>query len=130
MPRTLYLDKIKPFIDKILLRYWLDKGGFESHIFFFQIIDFLKTYAWVASKQIIFINKELYEFDSIRDDSSLLAYIEERKTPWKTYIFIDEAQIHPFTLKRHWDIFKQVKRMIFTLVEAMLIFSQVRLQLF
>lgn len=92
VPRELYLEKIKPFIDKNIIKVLIGQRRVWKSYLFFQIIDFLKTDVWVVDEQIVFINKELYEFDNIKDDATLLTYIEERKSNLKTYIFIDEVQ--------------------------------------
>ena len=46
----------------------------------------------VLENQIIYINKELNEFDFIKDYNDLLAYIKKEKSNKKKYIFIDEIQ--------------------------------------
>jgi len=64
--------------------------------------------------QIIYINKELYEFDFIDNYNALLAYIyskaEERKN---RYVFIDEIQ-DIGQLKRHCEAFRPRADMTFT----------------
>lgn len=97
--RPIYLDKIRPFINKDVIKVliWQRRVG-KSYILF-QIIDELKQNFWVADDQVIYINKELNEFDTIHDHNDLLKYIKKwdskpvsRWQPDKKYVFIDEIQ--------------------------------------
>lgn len=97
--RPIYLDKIRPFINKDIIKVliWQRRVG-KSYILF-QIIDELKQNFWVADNQIIYISKELNEFDTMRDYNDLLKYIKkwdpEPVLRWqqdKKYVFIDEIQ--------------------------------------
>ncbi len=42
--------------------------------------------------QIIYVNKELNEFDTISDYNDLLSYIKKDNSKEKRYVFIDEIQ--------------------------------------
>ncbi len=96
--RPLYIEKIKPFIDKDIIKVliWQRRVG-KSYILF-QIIDELKNNYLVKEEQIIYINKELNEFDFIKNYQDLLDFIKkddsEINSEWliKKYIFIDEIQ--------------------------------------
>ncbi|MCD4663942.1 MAG: ATP-binding protein [Bacteroidales bacterium] len=62
----------------------------KSYIMY-QVMDFIKSEDNEAN--IIYINKELYEFDHIRDYHKLIKYVNEKKVNSKTsYLFIDEVQ--------------------------------------
>lgn len=61
----------------------------KSYILF-QIIQFLQKNFSVSENEILYINKELNEFDFIKNYQDLLDFI--KKTPEKKYIFIDEIQ--------------------------------------
>lgn len=93
--RPLYIEKIKPFIDKDIIKVliWQRRVG-KSYILF-QIIDELKNNLNVDERNIIYINKELNEFDFIKNYQDLLDFIKKDIDPkinTKKYIFIDEIQ--------------------------------------
>ncbi len=105
--RKIYLEKIRPFIDKDIIKVLIGQRRVWKSYILFQIIDELKKNFWVKEKQIIYINKELNEFDNIRNYQDLLDFIkkdekiekeflkgkkEDLKTKNKKYIFIDEIQ--------------------------------------
>lgn len=96
--REIYLKKIKPFINKDIIKVliWQRRVG-KSYILF-QLIDELKNIFWVKESQIIYINKELNEFNFIKDYQDLLDFIKKPNSEniselqSKKYIFIDEIQ--------------------------------------
>ena len=90
--RPVYLEKIRPFMDQDIIKVLIGQRRVGKSYIFFQLIDELKTQFGVQDQQIIFINKELHEFDHIQDYKDLLAYIKTYTTQTKTYVFIDEVQ--------------------------------------
>jgi uncharacterized protein len=100
--REIYLERIRPFIDKNIIKViiWQRRVG-KSYILL-QIIDELKKNFNVKQKNIIYINKELNEFDFIKNYQDLLDYIKKNNaknnnsqksnSKDKKYIFIDEIQ--------------------------------------
>ena len=59
----------------------------------FQIMDKIKSLNQGKSDNIIYINKELFEFDYLKDYKDLLKFIKEKsKNNKKSYVFIDEIQ--------------------------------------
>jgi predicted AAA+ superfamily ATPase len=90
--RPIYLKKIKPFINKEIIKVliWQRRVG-KSYILY-QIMDELKENYWVKNGQIIYINKELNEFDFIKDYQNLLDFVKKENSNEKKYIFIDEIQ--------------------------------------
>lgn len=88
--REIYLKKIEPFMKKDIIKVliWQRRVG-KSYILF-QIIQFLQKNFSVSENEILYINKELNEFDFIKNYQDLLDFI--KKTPEKKYIFIDEIQ--------------------------------------
>jgi predicted AAA+ superfamily ATPase len=89
--RPHYLKKIEPFIDKDLIKVIMGQRRVGKSYFLYQIMDAIKNKNLEAN--IIYINKELYEFDSIRDYHDLIKYIHSKKSSKnKNYIFIDEIQ--------------------------------------
>ena len=63
--RDLYLEKIKPFIDKNLIKVIVGQRRVGKSYLLLQIIDYLKAHG-IIQKKILYINKELYEFDNIK----------------------------------------------------------------
>lgn len=94
--RNLYHDQIKPFIDKPVIKAITGIRRSGKSTFIKQIIENLKK-SGVSEKQIIYINMELMEFDSIKDYKSLYAYIQSQKSNFSktSYLFIDEVQEVP-----------------------------------
>ena len=91
IPRSYYLKKIEPFIDKDLIKVIVGQRRIGRSYFLHQIMDMIKNKN--AEANIIYINKELYEFDSIRNYHDLINYIHHKKsTTNKNYILIDEIQ--------------------------------------
>ena len=89
--RPHYLKKIEPFIDKDLIKVIVGQRRVGKSYFLYQIMDSIKNKNPEAN--IIYINKELYEFDSLRNYHDLITYIHSKKsTKSKNYIFIDEIQ--------------------------------------
>lgn len=91
--RKLYHDQIKPFIDKPVIKAITGIRRSGKSTFIKQIIENLKK-SGVSEKQIVYVNMELMEFDSIKDYKSLYDYIQSQKSNSnkKSYLFIDEVQ--------------------------------------
>ncbi len=89
--RPLYLNKILPFVDKPLIKVLVGQRRVGKSMLLLQIIDWIRSQD--TSADILYINKEDYAFDAIRDYHDLLQYIEQHENKQgKSYIFIDEIQ--------------------------------------
>jgi len=89
--RKNYLEKIKPFINKDIIKVLIGQRRVGKSYLLFQIMDEIRKEN--AKADIIYINKESYEFDGVNDYSSLIKFIEKiGKTASKKYLFIDEVQ--------------------------------------
>ena len=88
--RSLYINKIKPYINKDIIKVLIWQRRVGKSYMMYQLIDELINQYWTKEQQIIYINKELNEFDWINDYNDLLKYI--KKTKKKKYVFIDEIQ--------------------------------------
>ncbi len=89
--RKRYIDRIKPFINKDIIKVIVGQRRVGKSYLLFQIMDIIKKK--YKSSNIIYINKELNEFDKIKNYQDLLDYIKEKsKKNKKNYIFIDEIQ--------------------------------------
>jgi uncharacterized protein len=90
--RENYLNKIKPYMDKDIIKVLVGQRRIGKSYMLFQLIDLIKEKD--SSANIIYINKELHEFEGVKDHKSLLEFIEEKtkKTKSRNYLFIDEIQ--------------------------------------
>lgn len=92
--RELYLHKIRPYIGKDIIKVlvWQRRVG-KSYILF-QLMDEIQVKWNVSSENILYINKELSDFDTLRNNTDLLEYIHIHlpKNDTLKYIFIDEIQ--------------------------------------
>lgn len=91
--RVLYTSKIKPFINKNLIKVITGQRRVGKSYLLFQLIDYLKKQN-ISEKRILHINKELYKFDNIKTYADLLKHIKEyfKNIKSKKYVFIDEVQ--------------------------------------
>ncbi len=89
--RKYYIEKIKPYIDKNIIKIIVGQRRVGKSYFLHQIKDEIKRKSPDAN--IIFINKELYEFRKINDYIDLMEYVNA-KTIFgnNNKIFIDEIQ--------------------------------------
>ncbi len=89
--RPIYLDSIKPYIDKDIIKVLVGQRRVGKSYMLFQIMDEIKSIH--KNPEIIYINKEFHEFESIITHNDLLDYItSHEKTKGTKYIFIDEVQ--------------------------------------
>jgi predicted AAA+ superfamily ATPase len=91
LTRDGYIEKIKPVIGKSLIKVLSGQRRVGKSYLLFQVIHFIQSYDPDAN--IIYINKEDFQFDAIRDASNLNEYVLSKSvTDKKNYIFIDEIQ--------------------------------------
>jgi predicted AAA+ superfamily ATPase len=90
--RRRYFDRIRPFIDKDLIKVITGQRRVGKSYFLQQVIDFVKKTS--PDGQIIFINKELEEFAVIMNHKELLKYVKSQpgSKKGKIYLFVDEVQ--------------------------------------
>ena len=94
IPRDTYINQIKPFIGKGLIKVLSGQRRVGKSYLLFQIINFVQSQDSKAN--IIYINKEDLKYDHIRDAASLNEYIlSNSKSGAPNYIFIDEIQDIP-----------------------------------
>lgn len=110
--RKYYLDKIKPFINKGLIKVIVGQRRVGKSYLLFQIMDIIR--AKDKTNNIIYINKELNEFEHIKNYQDLINFVKQQsKTKRKNYIFIDEVQdiekfekaLRSFNAQTKYDIY-------------------------
>jgi predicted AAA+ superfamily ATPase len=89
--RPLYIEKIKPFIGKSLIKVLVGQRRVGKSYLLMQLKDLIK--AQEPGTQIIYINKEQNEFSFIKNSDDLFSYIKENaKGSGRVALFIDEIQ--------------------------------------
>jgi len=91
IPRDFYLEKVIPYINKDIVKVIVGQRRVGKSYFMFQIIAHLKKIG-VPESRIIYINKELHDFNNIKSAYDLIKYVEKQKKKGKCYLFIDEIQ--------------------------------------
>ncbi|MBI4691655.1 MAG: ATP-binding protein [Nitrospirae bacterium] len=90
--RTYYLERIRPFMNKDLIKVLVGQRRVGKSYLLLQIMDELVRQG-IGKNNILYLNKELHEFDAIRDYRDLLRYIKQTTGgKKKTALFIDEIQ--------------------------------------
>lgn len=90
--RKHYLDKVSSFIDKDIIKVIVGQRRVGKSYLLYQIMDIIRDKG-VKAGNLIYINKELHDFDDINTYKDLLEYIEGRiKNKRKHYVFLDEVQ--------------------------------------
>ena len=90
--RPHYLDRIRPFMSKEIIKVLVGQRRVGKSYLLFQIIDELVRQG-TKKNSILYINKELHEFEPIRDYRNLLSYISQAGKSRKiTTLLIDEIQ--------------------------------------
>lgn len=111
--RKKYLNRIKPFINKNIIKVITGQRRVGKSYFLLQVIDLVKTS--YSQGQILFINKELEEFAEITDHLKLLNFVKRKSDPkrGKIYLFVDEIQdiknfekaLRDLQAKENYDIY-------------------------
>ena len=90
MIRQKYLDRINPFMGKMLIKVLTGQRRVGKSVLLRTIADKIKGEQ--PDTQIMFIDMEKYEFDSIKTYVDLMEYIKLNKVHDKIALFIDEIQ--------------------------------------
>ena len=91
IPREIYFNKIKPFIGSDIIKILVGQRRVGKSYIFYQLMDELKKSK--PDADIIYINKELFLYDPIKDYKDLIEFIKKtRKNKKLSYLFIDEIQ--------------------------------------
>ena len=89
--RPLYIDRIKPFIGKSLVKVLTGQRRVGKSYLLMQLRDLIADQS--PDTQIIYINKEQHEYSKITNSEELFLYLKENvKGSGKVALFIDEIQ--------------------------------------
>ncbi|MCC5921102.1 MAG: ATP-binding protein [Cyclobacteriaceae bacterium] len=89
--RPLYIDRIKPFIGKSLIKVLVGQRRVGKSFLLMQLRDLICKQD--PEIQIIYINKEQHEFSKIKNADDLFLYLKENvRGDGKVALFIDEIQ--------------------------------------
>ncbi len=88
--RNNYLEKVKPFINKQLIKVLSGQRRVGKSYILLQLIDYIKDTE--ENYTLIYIDKESFEFDFIKDYTNLYNYVKSKSSDAKNYLFIDEIQ--------------------------------------
>lgn len=88
--RPIYMDKLNPFIGKSIIKVLTGQRRVGKSYLMYQVIDQLK--ASNSAINIIYIDKEQYEFDGIKNYEDLIKYYQNHAIEGKNALFIDEIQ--------------------------------------
>lgn len=91
--RPLYIDRLKPFIGKSLIKVLIGQRRVGKSYLLMQLRDLIKKQS--PDTQIIYINKEQHEFSKIKNSDDLFLYLKENvkdNDNDKVALFIDEIQ--------------------------------------
>ena len=87
MYRAEYSNRIRPFIDKQIIKVLTGQRRVGKSYILLQLIDeILRT---TPTANIIFIDKELESFSEIRNNKDLYAYVDSKLQKEHNYLFID-----------------------------------------
>jgi predicted AAA+ superfamily ATPase len=91
IPRQSYLNKVIPFVDKPIIKVFTGQRRSGKSYLLIQTLDYVKQQ--FPGCTIIFINKELPDFNTIKNDSDLWDFVRSKKVEGsKAFVFIDEIQ--------------------------------------
>lgn len=89
--RPLYIDRLKPFIGKSLIKVLIGQRRVGKSYLLMQLRDLIKKQS--PDTQIIYINKEQHEFSKIMNSDDLFHYLKENVNEnGNVALFIDEIQ--------------------------------------
>lgn len=112
IPRPLYLKRIMPFVGKNLIKVIVGQRRVGKSFFLKQLCELVEEKD--KNSNIVYINKEDFNFDKLKNYSDLVSYAEtQKKKDCKNAIFIDEIQeieqfekaLRHFQTNAEWDVY-------------------------
>jgi len=89
--RPIYIDRIKPYFGKNLVKVLVGQRRVGKSTLLLQLMDTILRHD--PNGNIIYVNKEFFEYDSLRDYKDLMKSVTgQTNKAVKNYLFIDEIQ--------------------------------------
>jgi hypothetical protein len=109
--RAKYFEIIEPFMGDSLIKIFTGQRRVGKSYLLYQVMEKIRKVH--TDKNIIFINKEDFQFDNIKNYSDLINFVESKKLKGKIFLFIDEIQdiedfekaLRHFQTKKNYDIY-------------------------
>lgn len=88
----MYIQRIRPFVNTQMIKVIVGQRRVGKSYLMFQLMD--EIHSGFPESDIIYINKELFEFDQIKTYADLINYVSaaRKNREDKCYLFIDEIQ--------------------------------------
>jgi len=107
------MERIRPYINTQMIKVLVGQRRVGKSFLLYQLMDEIREI--YPKSDLIYINKELFEFDSIKNYTDLIAYVRKKnqnKTE-KCFLFIDEIQdieafekaLRSFFAEENYDIY-------------------------
>jgi predicted AAA+ superfamily ATPase len=90
IPGERYISKVRPFMGKEIIKVFTGQRRVGKSYMLYQVIDEIKKSG--KSGDIVYINKELADFDMIKDYQDLIGFVKQYKKTDPVHLFIDEIQ--------------------------------------
>ena len=88
--RDIYLKSTLPYINKDIIKVFIGQRRVGKSYVLYQLMNHIADD--IPNINIIYINKELSDFDFIVDHNDLNSFVKTQTLPGKNYLFIDEVQ--------------------------------------
>lgn len=88
--RDIYFNNTYPFIDKDIIKVFIGQRRVGKSYLLYQLMDYISNTK--PNANIIYINKELSDFDFIINHDDLNNFVQNQTLSGKNYLFIDEVQ--------------------------------------
>ncbi|MFA5973583.1 MAG: ATP-binding protein [Lentimicrobiaceae bacterium] len=88
--RPLYLDKMFPFIRKDIIKVLVGQRRVGKSYILYQLMQHVANE--IPDSNIVYLNKELPDFNNIKTDSDLLAFVKKYEKENNNFLFLDEVQ--------------------------------------
>lgn len=88
--RPLYFERMLPFISKDVIKVLVGQRRVGKSYILYQLIEHIASEN--SGANIVYLNKELPDFNSIKSDSDLLEFVKKFEKQTNNFLFLDEVQ--------------------------------------
>jgi len=90
--REIYTERIRPFVNTQMIKVIVGQRRVGKSFLLYQLMNEIKNS--FPNSDILYINKELYEFDNVKNYEDLIKFVREKRQNLseKCFLFIDEIQ--------------------------------------